>query len=390
MRLAAEFSTSRTLPFPSACVRRRCASTVPQFLGLAAVALLASGCQTTSTANREAPENSARSRGAVVVETSTPNDSPAFVSRGKLDEQTAVQRTSGPYIAGDAHIQPATVTASSSPAPPSAAESSVQPNVDPARDGSPPPPSGLEGVKVVLERAERFQEKYPDYVLRLTRIERVRSTMRSPEVILMKIRSRPRGVYLKWLDEANDGRECIWVAGQNNGKMISRGGRGDLLLAGKTLWLDPDGTLARSKSSQPITESGLDVILGKIRARVVRLERGDESLGRLAASREPDPAEPARVYDWILHEAPPRVDADLPDGGVHRYGFRTDNGRVEVVHAYDDQGQLVYTFRFDRFIPVADLSPADFDPEVVWPRRQTGREPSQHEKMVLSNDQPAF
>lgn len=323
--------------------------------------MMSSGDRLASTPMRRAPAARAQS-----------NPAPAFVPRGKIDEPPPKARLSLPQIRNDEHIQPATVTVP--------AEGPM-----PSKDG--PVDPGLPTVRSILERSRRFQANYPDYVLRLTRLEKTPSA--ESEVILLKMRGEPRSAYLRWLDDANTGRECLWVAGQNNGKMISRGGRGDLLLAGRILRLDPNGTLARSKSTMPITDSGLDVILDKIEARLVKLEAGDESLGLLSAERGADEASGA-VYDWIVHQAPRGVDADLKHGGVHRYGFRRDNGRVEVVHATDAEGRFVYTFRFERFLPVQNLSDADFDPEALWPKQQASARPvSPQEQMVLSDEAPA-
>lgn len=245
-------------------------------------------------------------------------------------------------------------------------------------------PSGnpLAQVKQVLDASARFDAKYPDFVCRLTRTERIRNTVRSPEIMLMKFRRKPRSVYLQWLDPSNDGRATVWVDGENKGKMISRGGKGDLLLAGKTMWLDPNGSLARSKSTQPITDTGFDKTCAKIWRRYERLEHGDKSLGTLSVEVGPDPDQPGENYNWIVHQAPPGVDDDLPDGGVHRYGFRQDTGRLEVCKAYNPSGQNMYIFRFERFIPVTDLTDNDFNPDQLWPRKETQKEPSAAEQVV--------
>lgn len=240
----------------------------------------------------------------------------------------------------------------------------------------------LSAVEQILSRAEDFNQKYPDYVCRLSRLERTRGPMRDPELILMKFRRHPRSVHLKWLDAPNLGRECVYVEGQNRGKMISRGGKGDLLLAGRTLWLDPNGSLARSKSTQPITESGIDVVCSKIRRRVDHLQQGDNSFGTLTYEEGADPINGENLYRWIVHQCPAGVDGDLLSGGVHRYGFLKDSGRLEVVHAFDGTDRHMYTFRFERFIPVTGLVDADFDPDQLWPRKEVRRRPEGEENLA--------
>ncbi len=221
----------------------------------------------------------------------------------------------------------------------------------------------------------------------MTRSERIQGSIRSPELMLMKLRGRPRSVHLKWLDSANEGRECIYIAGQNNGKMISRGGKGDLILSGRILWLDPESGLAKSKSTQTINETGLDVTCSKIRRRLDHLLAGDESLGSLSASTGPDPYLPELTYDWIEHEGPPGVDSDLPRGGVHRYGFRQDNGQLEVVHAFNRRNELMYTYRFERLIPVSRWEPNDFNVEILAGKK--GKEDPAEDRVVRAEEKDA-
>jgi hypothetical protein len=264
-----------------------------------------------------------------------------------------------------------------SPAPirePSAQKESNTGTIDP-----------LEQVRQICQRGEDFNNSHPDFVCRMTRSERIQGSIRSPELMLMKLRSTPRSVHLKWLDSPNEGRECIYIEGQNNGKMISRGGKGDLLLAGRTLWLDPEGGLAKSKSSQTITETGLDVICNKIRRRLDKLGRGDNSEGTLTASRGPDPFIPVLTYDWIEHQCPPRVDTDLKSGGTHQYGFRSDTGQLEVVHAFNNRQELMYTYRFERLIPVTRWEATDFNVEALN-RNRRASDPDPAEDRVVQKD----
>jgi hypothetical protein len=247
-------------------------------------------------------------------------------------------------------------------------------------------PSSFQRVIQILERGEEFNHRVPDFVCRMTRSERIQGSIRTPELMLMKLRGRPRSVHLKWLDSANEGRECIYIAGQNNGKMISRGGKGDLLLAGRILWLDPESGLAKSKSSQTINETGLDVTCGKIRRRLDHLLQGDVSLGTLSASSGPDPYLPELAYDWIDHESPAGVDGDLPRGGHHRYGFRQDNGQLEVVHAFNRRNELMYTYRFERLIPVSHWEPNDFNVDTLANKKGKGEQPE--DRVVRSEDTP--
>jgi hypothetical protein len=90
------------------------------------------------------------------------------------------------------------------------------------------------------------------------------------------------------------------------------------------------------------------------------------------------------IYDWIEHESPPGVDSDLPRGGQHRYGFRQDNGQLEVVHAFNRRNELMYTYRFERLIPVSHWETNDFNVEILAGKKGKGEPPE--DRVVRAED----
>jgi len=78
----------------------------------------------------------------------------------------------------------------------------------------------------------------------------------------MKYRERPSGVYLKFQDP-NQGRQVLYVAGANNGKLLVQeaGLKGSLI---GTVELNPTDQLAMSENRHPITEIGISKLLGQI------------------------------------------------------------------------------------------------------------------------------
>ena len=110
----------------------------------------------------------------------------------------------------------------------------------------------LELLKQALEKLSRI----PDYTATMFTHERVGGQMTPAHVIQLKLRHEPFSLYMKWLAGDDKGREVIYVDGRDDNEMLVKLGglKGRLLPAIK---IDPNGSLARSKSRHAITEAGL-------------------------------------------------------------------------------------------------------------------------------------
>lgn len=95
----------------------------------------------------------------------------------------------------------------------------------------------------------------PSYAATFERCEMVNGHLMDDEVIQLKLRHEPFGVYMKWMT-GDRGREILYNNQQLDGRMLVRLGglKGRILPA---LKLDPFGSRAMGKSRYPITESGL-------------------------------------------------------------------------------------------------------------------------------------
>jgi hypothetical protein len=72
------------------------------------------------------------------------------------------------------------------------------------------------------------------------------------QTIQLKLRHKPYGVYMKWLEGGDVGRELLFAEGQYDDKMQVRlGGRKAVLPVMK---LDPNGSLAMKESRHPVLE----------------------------------------------------------------------------------------------------------------------------------------
>lgn len=117
-----------------------------------------------------------------------------------------------------------------------------------------------------------------DYTALLVKREQVGGDLSDHQFILAKIRNRkivggrltqPLSVYLKFLKPADvQGREVIYVEGQNDGNLIAHEGgfKGRFL---PTVHIPPDGMIAMRGQRYPMTEIGIENLIVKL------IERGE-------------------------------------------------------------------------------------------------------------------
>ena len=114
-----------------------------------------------------------------------------------------------------------------------------------------------------------------DYTCTLVKRELIDGTVNEHEYIFMKVRSQPFSVYMYFLGPKEiKGRECLWIAGANNGKLVGHEGgvKGKLL---GTHDLDPTGFLAMRGQRYPITEIGVRNLTTKL----LEVARNDVNFG---------------------------------------------------------------------------------------------------------------
>ncbi len=106
----------------------------------------------------------------------------------------------------------------------------------------------------LLEKGMAEFGKIPDYMCTFTKQERVGGDLSKVQQISLKLRHDPLSIYMKWRS-GETGQQVIYVAGQNDGKMLVKAGG----LKGRlgTLSLDPHSALAMSQSRHPVMMVGL-------------------------------------------------------------------------------------------------------------------------------------
>ena len=95
--------------------------------------------------------------------------------------------------------------------------------------------------------------------------ERIKGQLTPLHVLMMKVRTQPRSIYLRFR-QPSPGREAIYIVGRNNGKVLTHDVGLNKLLAG-TLRLDPTGVWAMEDCLHPISEAGIGPLLDTLHTR---------------------------------------------------------------------------------------------------------------------------
>jgi hypothetical protein len=108
----------------------------------------------------------------------------------------------------------------------------------------------------LLELGKSRIENIPDYTATFLKQERVDGDdLQDLQTIQLKLRHKPFGCYMKWLEGGDVGREVLFAEGQYDEKLqVKLGGKKGILGVMK---LDPTGSLAMKESRHPVTEMGI-------------------------------------------------------------------------------------------------------------------------------------
>ena len=224
-----------------------------------------------------------------------------------------------------------------------------------------------------LQLAYKARDKFrtiQDYTCVLVKQERIDGELLPMEYVQMKARPRPFSVYLKWL-KPYEGREAIYVAGHNDGKILVHS-TGVEKVVGGTVALDPRGDMAMENSRHVITEAGLGNLIDQL---VTRWE-AEKKLGQTEAVVKNNAKVDTRVC-WCVKTTHPH-DPRRYSYYRSRVFFDKEHGLPIRFEGYDwprrgsaPDGDLVevYTYRDLKF-NVA-LSAADFSADN--PRYNFGR-----------------
>lgn len=220
-------------------------------------------------------------------------------------------------------------------------------------------------LRVLYQRAAEQHNKMDSYIYRLKRREVVNGKRQPEEVMRVQLRKQPLSVHLVWLNEANKGREVIWVQGRYDNKLQVRLAANDpFALLGRHHSIAIDDPMVKSNSRHPATESGLGALIDRFGQMIVLSEKDPRHgtvkyLGRIERPEFKEKLEAAH------QTIPPGSDPLLPKGGQRWMFFDTTNGLPALIITHDPTGEVEY-YCYDNVIWPAPMDDRDFDPKVLW------------------------
>jgi hypothetical protein len=116
-------------------------------------------------------------------------------------------------------------------------------------------------IRTVKASQDEIDAKVRDYSCVLTKQERVEGELGEKQQIMLKVMHQPFSVYMSFL-QPFAGREVVYVAGQNEGKLVVLDA-GFKRMLGK-MSLDPQGSLAMKGQKHPITDVGVRNLCAKL------------------------------------------------------------------------------------------------------------------------------
>ncbi len=213
--------------------------------------------------------------------------------------------------------------------------------------------SALEEFTAQFTSATLAYQHIQDYTTTFVKQQRIRGELLPREVAQMKF-MKPFSVYFKWTEGPNTGMQVLYVAGQNDGRLLARP-RG--LLGVKTFRLDPASSLAMKDNLHPITEAGIGKTLELLDVNGRRaLAEGRARARRLPANSISQVAGPC--YELI-------VEADEKSGYYCRRAIVTFDPNTSLLvgaQTFGWDGRMIEEYRYVNLRINCGLTARDFDP----------------------------
>jgi hypothetical protein len=206
----------------------------------------------------------------------------------------------------------------------------------------------------LLDRAEQQLAGVRDYTMTMFSRERVGEALQPEERVFVKFQ-RPFRVYMRWQEGPSKGRESIYVAGANNGKMLLYEPKGIQRLF--TAAMEPTDKRVLEVSRHPITDMGIGRLLEMVGDNTRRAARN--GVLRVVDRGQTEVAgRQARQIEGILPQD--------PKAGYYAYrvvlSFDQENHLPIRVVVHDWQDRLVEDYIYADLQLNPGLNGRDFDP----------------------------
>ncbi|MCX8036495.1 MAG: DUF1571 domain-containing protein [Candidatus Sumerlaeia bacterium] len=234
-------------------------------------------------------------------------------------------------------------------------EAATSPTLAPAHPaGTGVSVSALDEFTVHFTSATLAYQRVQDYTATFVKQQRIKGELLPRETAQMKF-MKPFSVYFKWTEGPNAGMQVLYVAGQNEGRLLARPGG---LLGVKTFRLDPTASLAMKDNLHPITEAGIGKTLELLEVnRRKAMAEGRARVRRLPANSIPQVAGPC--YELI-------VEADEKSGYYCRRAVVTFDPNTHLligVQTFGWDARMIEEYRYVNLQVNCGLTARDFDPK---------------------------
>lgn len=216
-------------------------------------------------------------------------------------------------------------------------------------------------AKQVIADCQKRYASVKDYTCKFYKHERIDGRLVKPHIMHMKARAEPLSFYFKF-EQPNAGREAIYVAGKNRGRVYAHDVGWGRVLAG-TMNLDPRGSMAMEENRHPITEAGIGALIETIRQRWdVELHPGESKVtfhptasvdGRSCLLVET--IHPTRSDDYMFHKVKLFID--------HEHGIPIRFEAFDWPKKAGQEPELVEEYTYAKLRLNVGLQDHDFDPQ---------------------------
>lgn len=130
-------------------------------------------------------------------------------------------------------------------------------------------------VRFLEMTLEKYDKEVQSYTFTFRKQERIAGKLQEPETIKVYFREKPFSVFFDWTEGARLAKRCLYVEGENNGKLRVRP---NLPFVDKLIWnKDVEGTEAKRSGRYTINHFGLKLAT----ERTVKSMRAAEKRGTL-------------------------------------------------------------------------------------------------------------
>lgn len=231
-------------------------------------------------------------------------------------------------------------------------------------------------LMTVYKRGYDWFQTCDSFTCRMVRREVLGGRKRPEELMAFQYRRNPYSIHLKWLGQEGKGREMVYIENKFDNRIQIRLAAGDIPFAsaGKRMTFSLDNPLVRSSSRHGVHEASFGFMLACVGNLINQQKMGTPKTGTIQYAGKIMREDYGGVLEMVEVKLFPGTEEGLPQGGRRLYGFDPVAGMPCLVQTFDENGQEVEYYKYDRFF-CKGLDDNDFDPDVIWAKPEVAAKP---------------